>query len=453
MPHQTSTKKFGMKSGNLTHPLHLFINSSDFYRLLADSVTDAIWVLDAEYLKVVYIAPSVERLLGYTPDEVTGLPLSEFMPADSLERVHFVIREEIENLLVRMATPRTLELKLYHKNGGIVWTEVPSRFIRDSEDSVIGIIGVARDCTERVNALEALRISEGRYRTVLEHIEEGYCETDLAGNFMFTNHSACELVGYTESEMLSSNFKNVLDHENTMRVFSAFSNVFQTGEPFKGLDFEVIKKDGSRCQLEISVTLIKDQNNNPVGFRGIGRDISARKQAELKLKKAYEDLDQRVMERTSELARINRILESKTTSLEEANIALRVLLKKKDENRQEIEKYMVFNVMEAVSPMLKKIKAAGLTERQHAYFEMIETQLEKITSPFSQSLSMQYRKLTPAEIQIANLIKHGKSTKEIAELSNLSASTIDFHRKNIRKKFNIDNRNVNLRAYLLTLEQ
>jgi DNA-binding CsgD family transcriptional regulator len=128
------------------------------------------------------------------------------------------------------------------------------------------------------------------------------------------------------------------------------------------------------------------------------------------------------------------------------------LLKKKDESRKELESRMVFNVMEAVTPMLEKIKAAGLSEKQQAYFEMIEMQLKKITSPFSQNLSMQYRKLTPAEIQIANLIKHGKTTKEIAKLVNLATSTIDFHRKNIRRKFEIDNQKVNLRTYLLSLE-
>jgi len=452
MPSKKTSPKSKKKSASPASSLEQFIRSSEFYRLLADSITDVIWVLDSEQLHVAYVAPAVERLIGYTPLEVVGRPLLSFMPDDSLDFVEAVIAEERNNLLIQTATPRTLELKLTHKNGSTVWTEVPSRFIRNSKDKVIGIIGVARDCTERANAVEALRISEGRYRTILENIEEGYCETDLAGNFVFANQSACRLIGYPEPEMIGTNFRDVLDPENALRVFHTFSKVFQTGEPFQGLDFEVIQKNGDRRQIEISVTLMKDQKNHPSGFRGIGRDITARKQEELKLKQAYDDLDQRVMERTAELARINKVLEVKTESLEEANIALRVLLKKKDESKKEIEEHMVFNVMEAVTPMLERIKVAGLSEKQQAYFDMVELQLEKITSPFSQSLSMQYRKLTPAEIQVANLIKHGKTTKEIAELANLAASTIDFHRKNIRKKFHIDNQKVNLRTYLLSLE-
>jgi len=453
MPPKKTPTKSKKQSVTPASSLEQFIRSSEFYRLLADSITDVIWVLDSEQLHVAYVAPAVERLIGYTPDEVVGRPLISFMPDESLDFVEAVIAEERSNLLIQTATPRTLELKLIHKNGSTVWTEVPSRFIRNHKDKVIGIIGVARDCTERANTVEALRISEGRYRTILENIEEGYCETDLAGNFVFANQSACQLIGYPEPEMIGTNFRDVLGPENALRVFHTFSKVFQTGEPFQGLDFEVIQKNGDRRQVEISVTLIKDQDNNPSGFRGIGRDITARKQEELKLKQAYDDLDQRVIERTAELARTNMVLEGKTESLEEANIALRVLLKKKDESKKEIEEHMVFNVMEAVTPMLDRIKAAGLTEKQQAYFDMVELQLEKITSPFSQSLSMQYMKLTPAEIQVANLIKHGKTTKEIAELANLAASTIDFHRKNIRKKFNIDNQKVNLRTYLLSLEK
>ncbi|MFZ2633174.1 MAG: PAS domain S-box protein [Desulfosalsimonadaceae bacterium] len=434
-------------------PLEQFIAGSDFYRLLADSITDVIWVLDANALCIAYAAPSVERLLGYTPGEVMALPLNTLMPESSMAVILSVIQEETDKLLARMAEPRTLEIRMFHKNGGIVWVECPARFIRDSEDRIIGIIGVARDCTERKNAAEALRVSEGRYRTILENIEEGYCEVDLAGNFVFANHSACTLLGYPEPELLGLNFRQLVDAETAERVFQAFSNVFQTGEPVKDFDYEVIRKDGTRRQVEIAVTLIRDQENRPVGFRGIGRDITTRKQAELQLKKAYDDLDRRVMERTAELARTNQRLEDKTKSLEEANIALRVLLAKKDENRKEVEDRMVFTVMESVSPMLEKIRTGNLSEKQQAYLEMIEAQLHKVTSPFSQSLSMQYRKLTPAEIQIANLVKHGKTSKEIAELANLAVSTVDFHRKNIRKKFQLDDNHGNLRTYLLSLEK
>ncbi len=300
-------------------------------------------------------------------------------------------------------------------------------------------------------AKEVLTVSEDRYKTVLEEIDEGYSEVDLFGNFVFINQAVVDSVGYSKDEILSMNYKDIYSPEDQVRVFQACRQVFETGEPYKDLVVKVIKKDGSLSQYEMSIILILDKNNNPFGFRGIARDITARKQQELELKEAYAKLDSRVMERTAELAKTNKVLESKSKGLSEVNTALRVLLETKDETQQVMEERMVFNVMEAILPMLEKLKDGRLPAREQVYVELIEEQLNKVTSPFSQNLSMQFRKLTPTEIQVANLIKHGKMTKEIAELTCLAQSTIESHRKSIRKKFAIDNQKINLRTHLLSL--
>lgn len=451
-----SAKKIKNSQKDKIHPetaLKAFISSPEFYRLLADSITDVIWVLNVNQLGIVYISPAVEHLLGYLPSEVVDQSLISFMPQESLDFVKAAVEEEREDLQNETMLPRLLEMKLLHKDGRIVWAEVSFRYIRDKNERVIGMVGVARDATARLDAIEARRVSEGRYRTILDEIEEGYCESDLAGNVVFMNQAGCDSLGYKEEELLSMNYKDVYNPEDQDRVFQAFHRVYETGEPYKDLVGEIFKKDGTPRQHELSVILIRDKDGNPIGFRGIGRDITARKQEELKLKEAYADLDRRVIERTAELARINKVLEAKTSSLSEANTALRVLLEKKDETRKSMEERMVFNVMEAISPMIVKLKGGRLPEREKVYIELIEEQLNKITSPFSQSLSMQFRKLTPTEIQIANLIKHGKKNKEIAELTCLAQSTIESHRKNIRKKFKIDNQKINLRTYLLSLEK
>jgi DNA-binding CsgD family transcriptional regulator len=93
-----------------------------------------------------------------------------------------------------------------------------------------------------------------------------------------------------------------------------------------------------------------------------------------------------------------------------------------------------------------------LDERQQAYASILETNLNDIVSPFCQSLSSKYLSLTPAEIQVANLVKQGRTAKEIAELLNLSASTVEFHKANIRKKIGIKNTKANLRSHLLSLQ-
>lgn len=145
-------------------------------------------------------------------------------------------------------------------------------------------------------------------------------------------------------------------------------------------------------------------------------------------------------------------LEIKTRSCEDANVALKVLLKQREEDRTELEEKVLANVKDAVVPFLKKLKNTSLNERQKAFVDIVESNLKDIISPFSRRMSSGYSNLTPAEMQIANLIKQGNTTKEIADLLNLSSRTINFHRENIRSKLGIKNKKVNLRSHLISLE-
>jgi DNA-binding CsgD family transcriptional regulator len=144
-------------------------------------------------------------------------------------------------------------------------------------------------------------------------------------------------------------------------------------------------------------------------------------------------------------------LEINTNELEEVNTALRVLLKRRDDDKTDIEEKILFNVKELVVPYVEKLKKGKLGARNTAYVGIIESNLNDIISPFAHKLSSKYLGLTPKEIQIANLIKEGKTTKEIAEMLNSSDRTVEFHRKNIRKKIGIVNRKVNLRSHLLSM--
>lgn len=147
-----------------------------------------------------------------------------------------------------------------------------------------------------------------------------------------------------------------------------------------------------------------------------------------------------------------RELENRTRDLEEANAALKVLLKQREADKTELEERLVFNIRELAGPLLEKLKASGLNRRQQGFLEIVETQLNEILSPFLRGVSPGYLKLTPTEIQVANLVKQGKSTKEIADLMNLSARTVEVNRNNIRKKIGITNKKVNLRTYLLSIQ-
>ncbi len=149
---------------------------------------------------------------------------------------------------------------------------------------------------------------------------------------------------------------------------------------------------------------------------------------------------------------LEELVEKRTANLEEANTALKFLFQKREDDRLELEEKMLFNVKELIMPYLEKMKKSNLDNKVMNYVDIIETNLDEITSPFVRKLSSKYLNFTAGEIKVANMIKHGNSTKEIAQILNLSHRTIDFHRANIRKKIGIRNIKANLRAHLLSLQ-
>lgn len=164
-------------------------------------------------------------------------------------------------------------------------------------------------------------------------------------------------------------------------------------------------------------------------------EITALKLAEESLKKT-----------TKELMRQKK-------DLEETNIALKVLLKQREIDKVDLEEKVLANIKELVFPYMEKLKNSQLNKNQKAMLGIIESHLKDIVSPFLKRISSVSNFLTPQELQIATLIKDGKASKEIASMLNISLSTINFHRKNLRSKFGLSHQRANLRSYLLSLTE
>jgi len=160
------------------------------------------------------------------------------------------------------------------------YTDKDLRLAERVADQIAGAIANAQLFIERKRAEEALRQSEEKYRTIVENIQDGYLEVDLAGNFTFVNDAQCRNLGYTREELIGMNNRQYTDETTARKLYQTFNGVYRTGEPVKVLDLEVIRKDGTKTFNEISVSLIRDSEGKPIGFRAIARDVTERKRAE-----------------------------------------------------------------------------------------------------------------------------------------------------------------------------
>jgi PAS domain S-box-containing protein len=141
-----------------------------------------------------------------------------------------------------------------------------------------------KEIADRMVTEDALRQSEEKYRTILHSIEDGYYEVDLAGNFTFFNDALCRILSYSREELLGMNYRAYMKEQTADEIFRTFNEVYRTGRPTKVFGWEPIRKNGVRRHLEISISLMRDGKGEPVGFRGLTRDVTERKESEEKEK-------------------------------------------------------------------------------------------------------------------------------------------------------------------------
>jgi len=165
---------------------------------------------------------------------------------------------------------------------------------------------------------------------------------------------------------------------------------------------------------------------------------------------AHEDITPLIQAQRA-IARNESLLRAQTERLEENNIALKVLLKHREDDRKQLENDMLANVRELILPYVERLLGSGLGTREQAMIEIIRDRLNEISAPFLTRLTSLHVLLTPQEIQVATMVREGRSSKEIADIMMISVSAVDFHRKHIRRKLGMTGSGKNLRSYLMSL--
>lgn len=250
--------------------------SEEQYRTLVEESFDGIFIQEGS--KIIFANRRLYEMLGYDHGELLGLNHWTVYHPDYQK----LTRERAQARLQGEGVPSQYEVKLQRKDGSSFDGEVNARKIMVNHKPAVQVW--VRDITERKRTEEALRQSEERYRTILDQIMDGYYEVDLAGDFTFFNDSLCRILGYSKDEMMGMGNQQYTDPENRKKLFQAFNKVYRTGESINAFDWEVIRKDGIKRFGEVSVSLIKDSKGEPIGFRGIARDITERMQVEEEIK-------------------------------------------------------------------------------------------------------------------------------------------------------------------------
>jgi PAS domain S-box-containing protein len=260
--------------------------SEEYFKAIIHNSSDIIFILD-RLGTITYASSSVERFLGYEPDDVIGKRTLDLIVPEDKPRA---IADFGRALLTKeILIPNIFRIR--HKNGTERILEGTGKNLFDNP-IVAGFVMNVRDITERKRMEKELSNSEGKYRMMLENIQDGYYEVDLLGNLTYVNPSLSRILGYSEEELIGTNNRQYMDEENTKKVFRAFNMVYKTKVPISHFDWELIRKDKTKAFVGCSVSLIKDSFDKPVGFRGIVRDITDKK----KVEEALQDSEKRYRE-------------------------------------------------------------------------------------------------------------------------------------------------------------
>ena len=298
-------------------------------------------------------------------------------------------------------------------------------------DGRMARLEIGTNITKRKLAEKSVNEIQLQQKAILDNIPDIAWLKDKESRFVAVNEAFSKACGLKPEEIVGLTDFDIWPMDLAEKYREDEKKVIECGRR-KQVEEPFVVDDGREIWVETIKTPIYGNSGEIVGTAGISRDISDRKRDEDELKKR------------------ERELKAKSRNLEELNIALKVLLKQRGEDKAELEEKVLTNVKKLVEPYLEKLRRTRADIDQMAYINVIETHLNDIISPFQRNLASKHPNLTPREIQITNLIKEGKTTKEIAGILNSSQGAIDFHRNNIRNKLGLKNKNANLRSHLLS---
>jgi PAS domain S-box-containing protein len=399
-----------------------------------------------ENRQIFFANESMERMFGWTKDELIGKSTRILFRSDQewldYGKLLYSALEKQDCYIFEWQMP------FVRKDGKEIICRMSVARIGERLTENKRIVATFEDITEIKRAEQALRDSQQRLAEIIEFLPDATFAINLEGKLIAWNRAAEDLTGVKAKDVLGkSNYEYALPFWKQRRPM-AINLVMEPNEKYENtysvvrrednlliveLEISNFGKMGTNAYLWCKASPLYDSNGLVTGAIEVIRDITDRKIAEDDLRKREQDL------------------EIKSHELEELNTALKVLLKRGDEDKRELENSILKNVRELVFPYVEELKKKRLDNISTANLTILESNLRNIISPFGHKLSSKFADLTNREVKVADFIKEGKSSKEMAELLNITESAINIYRYHLRKKLSLK-RTDNLKSFLLAID-
>ncbi len=408
-------------------------------RRIADNAPDMIWAKDIDNCYLFANRALCERLLMCkSPEAVVGKNDVYFADLERSNGQRHTFGEVCENsdeiVKAKKKAMRFVEDGLVR--GQYLVLDVHKAPLLDESGDMIGTVGCGRDITREQQIHKDL-IESRASQQLLKETASDFAFFRLQVKLtrprelkvIFISPSAKDIAGITPSPPVNQWFQVYPDDRKALRY--AYAKAYTTLK--FNHRFRIFHR--IRAQWRWMHVIATGVNGPQERFvNGILFDIT----------------DQ--MRSKEALAAKGRELAYRSDKLSEVNTALKVLLKKRDEDRKALEEKVLYNVKSLIRPYFNKMKHSGLNAKQKAYLEILESNLNEIISPLSRKLSFDYLGFTPTEIKVATMVKQGRKAKEIASMLGISTRTVEGYRYAIRDRLGIKGKKVNLRTYLLSIQ-
>lgn len=379
----------------------------------------------------VWVNRKMEEIFQYSKDELINQTTAKLYPSgEAYER----LGSEAYSILGKGLTYQT-EQELLRRDGTRMWVKYNGKAV-DPHDMSAGILWILEDITEQRKAEEELKEyrdhlerriaertseltkSEKKYKDLVDNSLVGIYKSNLRGDHLFVNEAMARIFDFESPEdiLLSKTFERYKSRDDRKNVIKLLK---ETGKVCN-FELEMVTRRGNTKFLLMNAILEGDV------ISGMMLDITDRKEFE-------------------------RDIELKSARLVELNTALKVLLEQREKDKNELESNISHNVKELVLPYIDNLRQRYLDEQQSTYLETLEKNLKNIVSPFMRKMASAYSSLTPAEIRVANLIREGKTAKEMARILCISETSVNTLKQRIRNKLGLTYKKINLQAYLASM--